>query len=286
MSIICYTYLALIKLVFLILFTTYAQADDYNIEPKPLYEFGIGGGGGYLPDYPGSDQSQWRGLPFPYFIYRGAIFRSDQRRGTRARFISAKSYELALSGSGSFPAHSDENTARSGMPNLDWMGEVGPRLILELSDSDYNWHTFLNLPLRMVFSSDFKAVHHRGYSLTPSIVTERFGLFHKDSRLAFELTFNFLDQELAKYFYDVAPEFVRAGRPEYSAKSGYLGTDLQSRFLHPLSDHLRTFTGLGVSYYGGSANAESPLFKSQWNYDVSIGLIWVFSKSKEKVVDD
>jgi MipA family protein len=266
-----------------------AVAKDFSLESKPLYEFGMGGGGGYLTDYPASDQSHWRGVPYPYFIYRGAIFRSDQKRGTRARLISTKSYELALSGAGSFPANSDENVARMGMPDLDWMFEVGPRLVLELNDrndSHDSWHTFVNLPVRFVFSTDTKTLESQGYTFTPEIVFEKYGLAHRDSRLTFEIQMNFADQTLGKYFYEVQTPYVRADRPAYAARAGYMGTDFQVRFLHPIGEGLRAHAGLGTSYYAGAVNDGSPLFRSLWGYDFSAGVIWIIGKSEEVASDD
>lgn len=277
-----------LKILFwiLILFSSSVFARDFALEMRPLYEYGMGAGGGFLSDYPASDQSRWRGLPFPYFIYRGAVFRSDQRKGTRARLIRAETYELALSGAGSFPANSNENTARNGMPDLDWMGEVGPRLIVELDNGETAWHTFANLPVRFVFATDMKTLTSQGYTLTPSIVCERYGLLHRDSRLAFEITFNFSDQTLGKYFYEVETLYARADRPAYSARGGYMGTDFQVRFLHPVHETLRAFTGFTTSYYGGAVNDNSPLFRSLWGYEFSLGMIWVIGQSKEMASED
>lgn len=269
--------------IYLFFWTDVSVAKDFELESKPLYEFGMGGGGGYLSDYPASDQSHWRGLPFPYFIYRGAIFKTDRRRGTRAKILSTQTYEFALSGSGSFPAHSDENTARNGMPDLDWIWEIGPRLIVELGDPNWMWHPSVHIPVRTVFSTDLSSMQSQGFSLTPSFKIERYDLFHRNSRLSLELTLNFMDQTLGKYFYEVNTNYVRVDRPLYMAKAGYMGTDFQIAFVHPIGESVRTFSGLNVSYFGGSVNDNSPLFRSLWGIDVSIGLIWVIGKSKELV---
>ncbi|MFC7554522.1 MipA/OmpV family protein [Pseudoroseomonas wenyumeiae] len=93
--------------------------------PQPVLEAGIGGGGGWLPDYPAAGQNHLQGLAFPYVIYRGEILRSDDR-GVRSRFYSSEGIGLDLSFSGAFPSRSDDNKARRGMPDLDWQGEVGP----------------------------------------------------------------------------------------------------------------------------------------------------------------
>src|SRR6185436_15659446 len=73
---------------------------------EPLYELGVAGGLGELPDYPGSNQKRIRYLALPYFIYRGKVFRSDQKEGMRARFIQNEDIDLDMSAAGSFPATS------------------------------------------------------------------------------------------------------------------------------------------------------------------------------------
>jgi hypothetical protein len=51
--------------------------DSAGAGSKPLWEAGIGGFAGAVADYPGSNQYRVRGLPLPFFIYRGDFFSSD-----------------------------------------------------------------------------------------------------------------------------------------------------------------------------------------------------------------
>ena len=118
---------------------------------EPLYELGIAGGLGELPDYPGSDQKRIRYLVLPYFIYRGKVFRSDQKEGMRARFIRNEDIDLDMSAAGSFPASSADNDARRGMPDLDWLMELGPRLEVLLSRLNGRGRFRFLLPARAVF---------------------------------------------------------------------------------------------------------------------------------------
>src|ERR1017187_10048364 len=99
-----------------------------DVVHKPLAELGMGGGGGYFQDYPASDQQHLKGVGFPFFIYRGEIFRADERGGASARVISTVVWTFDLGFTGSFPTSSNDNMARVGMPNLDWLIELGPRL--------------------------------------------------------------------------------------------------------------------------------------------------------------
>ena len=64
-------------------------------EKQPKYELGVGAIGLQSPFYPGAGQSRFRVIPFPFFIYRGEVFRADDE-GTRARLQKAQSYEFGL----------------------------------------------------------------------------------------------------------------------------------------------------------------------------------------------
>ncbi len=265
----------------LFLFITVAQAQDPTLEAKPLYELGIGGGGGYLPDYPSSDESRWRGVPFPYFIYRGKIFRSDQRKGTRARFFNGENWEVDLSGAGSFPASSKDNLARKGMPDLDWLGEFGPRFIYELNTSKADQRLSVRFPLRWVMSTDLRDIVHQGYSFAPELMWELFNLWHANSRLAIGLTANFIDTKLASYFYSVDSSFATAERNAFAANGGYAGSEITVSFSHPIVKGLRSVSRFTLENYNGTANANSPLHRTDWSTSLSFGIIWVFVESQQ-----
>jgi len=72
---------------------------------QPKLEAGIGGGGGWLPDYPAAGQNHVQGIAVPFLIYRGEILRSDDR-GVRSRFYDGEALGLDLSFSGAFPSRS------------------------------------------------------------------------------------------------------------------------------------------------------------------------------------
>ena len=95
---------------------------------KPLFELRVVGGGGYLPDYPAAGQNHFNGIALPFPIYRGDFFRSDSKGLLRGRLIHGRDFELDVSLSGSLDADSDNNDARRGMPDLDHMAELGPRI--------------------------------------------------------------------------------------------------------------------------------------------------------------
>src|SRR5438477_13146769 len=73
-----------------------AEPDDPAQRPK--WEAGLVTGAGRVVDYPGADQSHWRGFAAPLFIYRGPILRVDQD-GLRGRLLKTSDIELDVTGS-------------------------------------------------------------------------------------------------------------------------------------------------------------------------------------------
>ncbi|MEQ9735677.1 MAG: MipA/OmpV family protein, partial [Algiphilus sp.] len=97
----------------------------------PLWELGLGAAGISLPAYPGSDEQQFFGAPFPYVVYRGRVLRADED-GVRGLFFSSERLRLEVSGNGTPRVDSDEIEVREGMPDLDLSFELGPSLHVDL----------------------------------------------------------------------------------------------------------------------------------------------------------
>jgi MipA family protein len=252
-------------------------------ELRPLLELGIAGGGGYTPDYPAAEQSRLRGIVSPFLIYRGELLRSDER-GARLRAWLGRGIEFSLSASGAFPASSRDNRAREGMPDLDWIGEVGPTLRFTLwRDPDAPRRLVAETPVRAVFSTDLSSISFRGWVFNPDITWEQRNLFIPGSRLRIGLGVVFASERFMDYFYEVAPEFVRPGRPAYNARGGYLGTRLQFSYRIPITDRLSVIAGGRVENFTGAANDDSPLFRREMNYSVAAGFSWTLYRSEATV---
>ena len=100
----------------------------------PLWELGIGATALHLADYRGSDQSRTYVLPFPYAVYRGDWLRAD-RDGARALLMRSDRIKLDVSVAATVPTDSQDNIARSGMPDLPPTLEIGPNLNVALAAS-------------------------------------------------------------------------------------------------------------------------------------------------------
>lgn len=239
----------------------------------PVFEAGIAGGGGWLPAYPASDQNRWRGLAVPYIIYRGNVFRADDG-GLRARTSLADGIELSVSASGGVNASSDDVTARQGMPDLEWLGELGPNLRFTLwrgEDEAAPQRIVLDTPIRAVFSTDWSSVSFRGFTFAPDIAYEHMHFLSPFARLRVSAGVVFGTDRYADYFYDVAPQYARPDRPAYNAQAGYIGSRLSVSYRLPLSERFSVVAGGRVENFSGASNADSPLFRNEWNFSVVAG---------------
>jgi MipA family protein len=256
---------------------TKKPAEDF----QPLYELGIAGGAGELPDYPGSNQKRIRYIALPYFIYRGKVFRSDQKEGMRARFIQNEDIDLDMSAAGSFPASSADNDARRGMPDLDWLVELGPRLEIMLSRLGGQGRFRFLLPARAVFSTNFVTIIHRGLTYTPALALD-FNNFPKENwRTYFKLQASFIDEKLARYFYEVEPQFATSDRPATPAQGGYLETDFMIGVIVPFTKQFRAYGGFWMNTMQGSTNQGSPLMKRTSDSTWLVGFTYLFHESTE-----
>jgi len=274
-----------------------AAADDTSALPTPtipaplsvrdqsLFEVGVFAGGGYVPDYPASNQGRFKFLGLPYLIYRGNVVRAD-REGTRARLFQSSFMNVELSAAASFATRSKDDDARQGMPDLDYLLEVGPRISMALSDLGGYGKMRLFVPLRVVCSSDLSNFHERGFTLTPALYARLDHLLLPDWIVVMQISGNFANRQLSAYFYDVAPEFVTPARSFYDARAGYLGTDWFTGVVIPVARHFRIFTGIQLWNFSGSANSASPLFKRETTLTSIFGVSYTFYESHRPAKKD
>ena len=255
-------------------------------EAQSLWEFGVGGGIGEVSNYPASSERNFIALAAPYFVYRGDIFRVGGGSGVRAVVVDEKDYELDFSFGGAFSADSEDNTAREGMPELDFLFEVGPQLVYRLKDFEFegggNARLNARLQARAVFSTDFSQLDDRGLVFNPVITYQQRGRLFEGTALSASIGMVFATERLHDYFYQVAEEFATADRQQYDAKAGYLGTELGASFSFPIAENIRGFVGAGMQIHSGSANEDSPLFEKDITYSFGLGFVWRLYRSEAK----
>jgi outer membrane scaffolding protein for murein synthesis (MipA/OmpV family) len=253
----------------------------------PLWEVGVFAAAFNTPEYPAADKNQTNVIPSPYFIYRGETLRLGGGAIARAVAIDKSWYELDLSLTGSFDANSEDNEARAGMHDLDFIFEIGPQLKMLLSKFEFEQkgkaELFLNLPIRTVFSTDFSGIESRGYVFQPEFSYSQRGWLSQTTTLSASFSPAWATEKLHDYFYQVSNDFSTEQRPAYEAKSGYLGTKVSAELSFYPTNDIRVFTFASVSLHSNSANEESPLFIEKTTYSYGIGLVWQLWENDEMV---
>ncbi len=262
-----------------------ALAWPAQAQQLPVFEAGIAAGGGWLPAYPASDQNRWRGLVVPYVIYRGDLFRADDT-GLRARTNLSQGIELSVSASAGFNGSSRDITAREGMPDLDWLGEIGPTLRFTLwraDDAAQPRRILLDTPVRAVFSTDWSSVSFRGFTFAPDIAYEHVNFLSPFARLRLSAGVVFGTDRYTDYFYQVDPEFARPGRQAYESRAGYVGSRVSVSYRLPVNERVSLVAGGRIENFSGAANAGSPLFRREWNASVVAGVAVALWRSEARV---
>lgn len=258
-----------------------AEASAADAPALPLWEAGLAAGAGRVPDYPGADQSQWRGIVLPYFIYRGPVLRIDER-GIRGRFLDTAQWELDLTASAAFNARS--NDRREGMPELDYLFGIGPQWIYKGWAPRGDGPT-LHLKLRAVGSTDFERVDSRGASASAELRWRFIGIGSPASALTLSVEPTWASRPLQRYFYEVTPAQATAVRPAYRARAGYLGTEFGASWRQRIDRELSWFVAGNVTSLHSAANAASPLLASRSNVSIGAGLVWTPWRSSAAATD-
>ena len=239
-------------------------------------EFGVGLSALRFDDYPGSDESHDVLLPFPYIVVHTE--RLDiERDKVRGRLFHSGDWSADLGFSGALPVDSDANDARAGMPDLAWVGEVGPELRYAATHAATGTKLGVELVSRAAFSIGDPALRYRGWWASPRLSVERAWTDARGCRIKLEgnLGFVYGSRGYNEYYYEVAPAYAAPGRPAYDARSGWGG--------------LRFAFGVGVRrahlWYGGFVRyrdvsdaefADSPLVRAPTSLNLGLAVAYVF----------
>ena len=263
-----------------------AVASGPSFTTRPRWEFGIGGGYFSGHDYPASDDPNERSLALPFFIYRSPVFRVGGG-GVRAVAIERPKVRLDLSIGGSLNASSEDNGSRAGMPDLDFLLELGPQLEVSLIDRPAGSGGRLQLgfatELRAVVATDFRGVEARGFVAEAGFDVARRRVLGSRLDLLAGIDVTFADERLQDYFYEVDPEFATPARAAYDARGGYLGAEVTAGVAVRVLSNLRVFVGAQSGLYAGAANEDSPLFETTSSTGAAVGVVWTIAKSRRTI---
>ncbi|TRX54464.1 MipA/OmpV family protein [Thalassomonas sp. M1454] len=277
----------LISLWFLscaITFSVYADEMDVDdqIIGKPVWEAGIFTAAFNGPIYPAASDTQNKFLPVPFVIYRGERVRVGDGSFVKAMAVEKERFKLDVSLGAAFNADSEKSKIREGMPDLDFLFEIGPQASFLLDDNDSS-NTWLNLQVRSVFTTDFSEVDHKGYLFQPEVAFKGKGVITDDSDFGFSIAPIWATKKTHDYFYSVDQQYVNEDREFYQAHSGYLGTKISifNRFL--LRKNLSIFFASQIGVWSGAKNEDSPLFQQDVTYTFAIGVKWTLYESNQLV---
>jgi outer membrane scaffolding protein for murein synthesis (MipA/OmpV family) len=252
-------------------------------EEKPLWELGVGLGLLQMPDYRGSDENRLYLLPYPYLVYRGDILKIDEQR-ISGQIFKTDRILLDFSGFGAVPVKSSNNSARTGMQDLDATFELGPALKIKLWESkEDKFKVDLSLPVRAFFSTNFSSLNHEGWVFSPRINFVKDDLI-PDTGLNLGISAGpmFADSGYHAYFYTVEPAYATVARPAYSAGGGYSGSTLTVG-LGKAYEQFIFNAFVSADFLQGASFENSPLVKRETSFMSGFSVSWIFFKSEKTV---
>lgn len=237
-----------------------------------------------LPYYRGADDGRAYILPFPHLIYRGERVNVDQAE-IRGRLFRSPRLKLDLSLAGGVPVPSDGDGPRSGMPDLDPTGEVGPELDIRLWDGAQSRRSlWLTVPVRAVLSVGESGIGHQGWTAAPFLEYRVKQHWPRPWNIGISLGPLFGDHRYHGYFYGVSPEFATPLRPAYRASSGYSGTRATLTARRRFGNY---WVGAFARYdtLAGAEFEDSPLVETSRYRAVGIAVAWVLMRSERSAVE-
>lgn len=273
----------LLLLLVLIPNVVFAQFDrSYKIEQQPKAEIGIGAIGLNTPLYPGSSVNRFRVIPFPWFKYRGDVFRLDEE-GQRLGLTTIADYEIGMGFNFNFPVKAKETEIRTGMPDIDFVFGLGPTLILRLLRN--NDRQKLNLSFGMIAKhsvDDWFKLTYRGFAFEPALTYWRKLGKKQNVNFFANLSLELGSKRYNRFYYEVAPEFATADRPQFSAKAGLIQYSYSMGISYAYNDKLQFYLGGSYRDLHGAANRRSALVEKRNNAGVVLGFTWLFFESDER----
>ena len=253
----------------------FANAEESVSETQ--WNIGLGLGAFEYHLYPGAKNTNRILLPAPYFTFRSPRFEID--RGIKSFLYHSKNMVVDISADFGLPVDSDDTQARKGMPDLDFMLQLGPSLELLLNDKSKNYFDLrFEIPIRTALVSDFRGVENIGYLLEPRISINHRRLAKTGLSQKATLGLKFATQEFHAYYYDVADEFVTADRPAYKTNGGFGGSFMKYRISYKTSDFIY-WAFVRYQSLHGAEFVDSPLVVKEDYLLLGFGFAWIFASS-------
>lgn len=254
---------------------------EHEGTPHPLWEAGAAGGWVRYNVYPGADSRKVRMGGAPYLIYRGKYVRASGR-AVRLVLLERERFWIDLSGS-AWPSV-ESAPSRTGMPDLDLVFQLGPRLNRVLVETD-RFEARARLSLRAAFSAE-NAVDYagEGYVAEPQLRLH-WRPMGGDGPLNVRLTVTplFGSADYNAYYYDVAPAFAIPGRPAHHAGPGLVWWAARLSLSWKLNRDVKVGVFAEPKWLDSGSVDGSPLVETNHALTVGCGLNWVLWRSEREV---
>jgi outer membrane scaffolding protein for murein synthesis (MipA/OmpV family) len=257
---------------------TYASAKENAFIKNAQYSIGMGAGVTYLNDYIGSDESNAYVFPFPFIYFKSDKFKID-RNAFEGNVFTNKKWHLSFDVAGSLPVNSKNNKAREGMPDLDWVGEMGPSIEYYVQgDTSSNNRLYIDWSIRKAVATNFKHINSIGWvsqlSLNQKYQVPR-KIFGGDFVIDSSISVLYNSSQYSRYYYDVSIEHENYLREQYTASSGYAGVRLAIGGTWRKDNYwIGVFTR--YSNLNGVAFENSPLVKKNHNVLFGFAVSYIF----------
>lgn len=262
-----------------------AAADDggsgkqlvHAVPDKTEWNMGVGLGLFDYHLYPGARKRNSLLLPVPYFTFRSPRFEID--RGIKSFLYHSETIVLDISADFGLPVDSEETDARKGMPDLDFMLQLGPSLEFLLGDSDAGYFDArFEIPLRVATVIDVHTVETIGYLVEPRFSFNHRRYAKRGVSQKLTLGLKFATQDFHAYYYDVAPEFANTERAAFSSDAGFGGSFLKYRISYKTDDFV-IWSFIRYQSLRGAVFEDSPLVVKKDYSFIGIGFSWIFASS-------
>lgn len=249
-----------------------AQSQAESVHEPSYWQWGLGVGAYYVPDYPGAKHAHQVITPIPYIRYDGPYLRLRNGRISTVLFDSDR-FKLDLSADGTPPVKSKAGSQRDGMPELDPVLETGPALQYTLLQNHAS-RLLLDVSLRYGIATDLSHSQGIGWLANPRLT---YSLKHQGWRFRTSAGPIYADSEHNTYYYGVADAFSNAERPSFNAPGGYKGF-LWSLGLQKKVKQLKYDAYLRCTYLNNSDIEDSPLIENHQSVLGGLAVTWLFKE--------
>lgn len=240
-----------------------------------LWKLGAGIGNITANSYPGSDQAQTITSPIPYLKIKTEWFDLD-REGLHTNWFENTKFRLDFSFDLGLPVDSRENNLRTGMPDLDPVGHIGPLLIYQLYDSlTLKWQ--LHLPVTFAYAFDELDASSTGWVSNPRIY---FNYFFGESTTPLDISASlgpvYGSEDFHDFYYGVDVSETTASRSAYIAAEGIAGYRLNLSVTRRMNGY---WLGLYLRYQNldDAVFIDSPLVNQKDYWFIALGASWLFA---------